>query len=88
MIETFFPEKFADSTDTTGELANPAAVDPARVLPTRAWGAMREDGPIHPMMSRSTFSIAAFATVTSTWRVANGANSRFRWFRATNSSVA
>jgi uncharacterized zinc-type alcohol dehydrogenase-like protein len=50
MTETFFPEKFADSTDTTGELANPAPVDPSLVLPTRAWGAMREDGPIQPMV--------------------------------------
>ena len=45
MTETFFPEKFADRTDTGGR-----EIDPTQLAPARAWGAQRENGPIQPMV--------------------------------------
>jgi uncharacterized zinc-type alcohol dehydrogenase-like protein len=49
MSNTFFPEKFADSTETVPDLTSPAHIDPAHTALTRAYGALSSDGPIHTM---------------------------------------
>ena len=49
MSETFFPEKFADRTETDLARTSPRPIDPARTARTRAYGALHSDGPIHAM---------------------------------------
>jgi uncharacterized zinc-type alcohol dehydrogenase-like protein len=49
MSETFFPEKFADSTETEFVRTRPIQIDPAHTAHTRAYGALHSNGPIAAM---------------------------------------
>jgi len=49
MSETFFPEKFADSAQTSGRQTDVAQSNPDQPLRTRAYGVLSSTGPIHAM---------------------------------------
>lgn len=49
MSDTFFPEKYADSTETVLPRSGQVPADPAQAMLTRAYGVLGENGPIHAM---------------------------------------
>lgn len=49
MSETFFPEKYADRTESAPIPVSPTQIDPAHTALARAYGALHRDGPIHGM---------------------------------------